>query len=101
MRIKAYRRPECRIIPRRLPVRLCSGSRLPGNFAGTRAFRSLDAGARMHGGVLSMWGVLKACQPQAMEFEETKPQINADERRFNALSEEKITGATHLSLFKY
>jgi hypothetical protein len=37
---------------------------------------------------------------KAMEFEETKPQMNADERRFNALSEE-ITGAAHLSLFKY
>ena len=47
-----------------------------------------------------LWGVLKAYLPQAMEFEETKPQINADERRFNALSEE-ITGATYLSLFKY
>ncbi|MCG2738353.1 MAG: hypothetical protein L6282_18380 [Candidatus Methanoperedenaceae archaeon] len=45
-------------------------------------------------------GGLKACLPQATEFEETKPQIDADERRLNALSEE-ITGATHLSLFKY
>ena len=52
-------------------------------------------------GFAFLWGGLKAFLPQAMEFEETKPQINADERRFNALSEEKITGATHLSLFKY
>ncbi len=43
-------------------VRLCSGSRLPilGNsarrFAGTRAFRSLHAGADLHGGILSIWG---------------------------------------------
>ena len=51
-------------------------------------------------GVCVFRGGLKACLPQAMEFDETKPQINAGERRLNALSEE-ITGAAHLSLFKY
>ena len=35
IKMNAYRCSECRIIPRRLPVRLCSGSRLPGHFAGT------------------------------------------------------------------
>ena len=51
-------------------------------------------------GFAFLWGGLKAFLPQAMEFEETKPQINADERRFKALSKE-ITGAAHLLLFKY
>jgi len=32
------------------------GCRGTPHFAGTRAFRSLDAGAEMHGGVLSRWG---------------------------------------------
>ncbi len=43
----------------RVSVRLCSGPRLPGtvHFAGTRAFRSLDAGAEMHGGIWSRWGL--------------------------------------------
>jgi hypothetical protein len=66
-------------------------------------FRSLDAGEEGHGGVWSRWGAgicvfgggLKVYLPQAMEFEETKPQMNADERRLNALSEE-IACAAHL-----
>ena len=57
-------------------------------------------GAGGGAGVCVFRGGLNACLPQAMEFEEMKPQINADERRLNALSEE-ITCATHLSLFKY
>jgi hypothetical protein len=39
-------------------------------------------------GFAFLWGVLKACLPQAMEFEETKPRMDADERRFNALPKE-------------
>jgi len=59
-------------------------------------------------GFVFLWGVLFRCgllfwfkeTMNAMEFEEPKPRINADERRLNALSEE-ITGAAYLSLFKY
>ncbi len=79
----------------RLPVRLCSGSRMPGHFAGRHAFCSLDAGGG-RGGIWSRWGAgvsvfmggLKSCLPQAMEFEETKPQIDADEHRLNTLPED-------------
>jgi hypothetical protein len=35
---------------------------------------------------------------KAMEFEETKPQINADERRLNALSEEITRRRTFITL---